>query len=248
MVAPCLILSTTHGYGFLVGENRGANGITTFPRSDGSTALIGNAFEIFEDCLHDVEAWIRCALDLGYSRVILQGHSLGCSKVAYGFGQLKPRDSQVVKGLILLSPADMLGLVESPGCLPLHTRLLKEAQEKKGEGLLSELLWDYAILSSRTYLNFFSPNASTAVFNYFNPSYEYKALERILVPVLALTGTNDDGILPACEPHRAMEILRAALVNSPRVETVVFDGADHDFKGFGATIVEKSLAFIEALP
>ncbi len=235
------------GIGYLVGENRGANGVTTFPRVDGRTALVGNAFEIFEECVHDVEAWVGCALKLGFRRIILQGHSLGCSKVVFAVSRLKPEQAAVVSGLVLLSPADMLGLVEEPGCQPLHHRLLAEAKSKRGEELLSELLWGYALLSARTYLNFFSPFSNAAIFNFLNPAYGYEQLKQIGLPVLAMTGTKDDGISPACDPARAMEVLRANLAASSRVETVVFDGADHDFVGFDEAILDKTIPFIKAL-
>lgn len=66
---------------FLTVEERGSEAVKYFDQ-EGEMAKIGDAFEDFEESLKDIDAWIQFARDSGYSRILLQGHSLGTMKVA----------------------------------------------------------------------------------------------------------------------------------------------------------------------
>ena len=66
--------------------------------------------ENFEDCVVDIDAWIKFALSKGYEKIILMGHSLGTEKIVYYMN--KGRYTNKVKAIILLGFADFLH-----GCL-----------------------------------------------------------------------------------------------------------------------------------
>lgn len=67
-----------NGFAFLVGENRGTGTMTEFTSDDPSGVLLaGNALEKFEDCIFDIQGWIDFAINLGYTEIWLQSHSLG---------------------------------------------------------------------------------------------------------------------------------------------------------------------------
>lgn len=231
-------------YSFLAIEHHGSTTIKGF-KQENKTVLLGNAFEIFEDCVDDIQTWVNFAMKKGYAEIWLQAHSLGASKVAYYLNQKKPKN---IKGAILLSPADMIGLVHSPDMINTHQQLILKAKEltKRGKGneLLSDKLWGEYLLSAKTYLNFFEDRANTAIFNYGNRVLGWKIINDISVPVLAITGTKDDGIKPVIDPKKAMMLLKSELKNSPRVKTIVYEGAEHSFNGFGERIVDDVLDFI----
>jgi pimeloyl-ACP methyl ester carboxylesterase len=233
-----------NAYSFLVGELRGSEVIKAFERGNESV-LLGNAFERFEDCVEDIQAWVNFAVKKGYKEIWLQAHSLGPSKVAYYLSQ---KNSTNVEGVIWLSPSDIIGLVHYPKMINKHNELMKEAKELinrgKGNQLLSDKLWGEYLLSAKTYVNFFEVPASTAIFNSGNNSLGWKIINNISVPVLAITGTQDDGIEPVIDPEKAMVILKSKLKNSPRVKTLVYEGAEHSFNGFEEQIVNDVLDFI----
>lgn len=234
------------GFAFLVGENRGTGTMTEFVSDDTSGFILaGNALEKFEDCIYDIQGWIDYALSLGYEEIWLQSHSLGTSKVAYYMDKVKLTN---IAGLIFLSPADMIGLVHDALGQKDHDILLPEANklvsEEKGNQLLTNKLWGAEYLSAGTYLNMFDKNANTAIFNYGDENLGWRVVNDIYVPVIAITGTKDDGIAPVMDPKLAMTKLEQELKNSPRVETVVYEGAEHSFDGFGQKIVEDVLNFI----
>jgi hypothetical protein len=233
-----------NAYSFLVGENRGSEIIKGFKRGDESV-LLGNAFERFEDCVEDIQAWINFAVERGYEEIWLQAHSLGPSKVAYYLNQKNPKN---IKGVIWLSPSDIIGLVRYSEMINEHKKLMKEAKELinrgKGNELLSDKLWGEYLLSAKTYIDFFEETANTAIFNYRDNSLGWQVVNDISVPVFTITGTEDDGIKPVIDPKEAMVLLESELKNSPRVKTVVYEGAEHSFNGFELRIVDDVLEFI----
>jgi hypothetical protein len=142
----------------------------------------------------------------------------------------------------------MLGLVRYTEESKDHAICLKQAKEfvKNGEGqrLLGHQLWGCYMLSADTYLNFFDDGANTGIFNY-RGDLGWKIVNKINIPVIAFSGTKDDGIEPVIDPYEGMKILENELVNSPRKETHVYEDGVHDFTGFGEDITKKVLDFIQ---
>gem|GEM_PF-407179 len=228
---------------FLSTENRGTHSVTQFNTTEGTTQNIGNIYELFDDCLYDIQGWVNKALELGYTEIWLQGHSLGTSKVIY-FMDKTP--SKNVHGIILLSPWGMMEF-DKEEQLP-HARLLLEAEEliakSKENQILSESLFgDDALMSAKTYISFFGNKSKTGIFDYSSPNSPWEAMNMISVPVIAFTGDKDDGIVPDLDPYEAMKILESQLINCPTKKTIVFDGADHDFSGFGDRIAREVISF-----
>ncbi|MDO8460537.1 MAG: DUF1749 domain-containing protein [Nanoarchaeota archaeon] len=231
-----------NGYTFLTVETRGSELMRWFNTEDEKQVLLGNAHEIFEDCIYDIDAWINFLKYKGYKKIHLQGHSLGCSKIAY-FKILN--NDKTIKSLILISPSDMLGLALNEKGLPKHNKLLSEAQTaiKKGEkDKLLDFFWDFALLSAKTYVNFFDKNAKTAIFNYYKPSLGFKTLEKINIPMLSIFGTNDDGIVT--DPYESNNLIEKKAINCPKFTGQVIKGAQHDYEGFEKDVVNIVLAFL----
>ena len=88
------------GIAVLFTNNRGSHVMEVWQNS-------GAALEIFEDCVLDIDAWIQYALDRGYRRIFLQGHSLGTEKVVYYMN--KGKYPPAVTAMILLGISDSFG-------------------------------------------------------------------------------------------------------------------------------------------
>jgi hypothetical protein len=99
-------------------------------------------------------------------------------------------------------------------------------------------------LSADTYINLFAEGSASNIFSYYDPSRTWEIANTISVPLIAFSGTKDDGIEPVMEPQAAMKLLEQQLTRSPRVKTVVFDGAEHSFKGFETQIVDRVSDFV----
>jgi pimeloyl-ACP methyl ester carboxylesterase len=233
------------GIAFLAVEHRGTHTVTLFDRGE-EIVNIGNAYELFEDCVEDIQAWVSAASELGFTNIWLQGHSLGCAKIIYSLANAELAN---VKGIILLSPADMLGEAQHPDEFENYQQMLAEAQQLVAAGkprqILDRKIWGME-MSAQSYLNFFADGSNVALFNFFKPELGFPGLDKITMPVLSFTGTKDSAIAPMREPNEAMQMLDNALVNSPRKHQVVYDGANHDFEGFGDQIVSEVIKFIQS--
>lgn len=87
------------GIGCVYGHNRGynhINDIVTKERLEGGgykTRRIGATYERFEECVFDIDVWLKECRSLGYKRLVLLGHSLGCNKTVYYFSKKKTERS-----------------------------------------------------------------------------------------------------------------------------------------------------------
>ncbi len=228
---------------FLTAENRGSEMLRWFKKKDEGFRLIGNAHELFEDSPLDIQAWISFLKSRGYQKIHLQGHSLGCAKIAY---YKKSSKDNSIKSLIFISPSDMIGLLVNPKDLPDYQQHLKEAHDLVSQGkenqLVSGMPRGFAMQSAKSYINFSKENKNMAIFNYYNPELGFDTLKAIDVPILAITGTEDVGI--PIDKEAALTMIKKEAVNSPNVVGKVLDGAEHDFDGFEKEIVDSVLEFL----
>jgi len=229
---------------FLVGNHRGTGSITMFLKDPDECPNYGNALEIFEDSVEDISAWVQFAKDLGYKNIFIQAHSLAPSKIVYFMNK---KNLDFIKGLILISPVDMLGLTLINK--ELHERMLLESKkfinEGKGETLLSEKVDGEYYFSAKTYLNFFGEGSNCNVFCYSDRQHDWSMVNNTKVPVLGVFGTKDAGILPVSNVTNAQNIFKKQFKSSPLVKTVVIEGAEHSFDNHESEVVDSVLQFIQ---
>lgn len=201
--------------------------------------------EKFEECILDIDAWINYAHTLNYKNIWISSSSLGTTKVVHWYYTRKPQN---ISGLIFLSPSDMVGLVHDPEGIIDHNIMLPQAKRLINHGRpdqeLNHKLWGIKRLTAQAYLSLFGENSQADIFNYRNPQHNWTKVNSINIPVLAFTGTNDDGIYPVIDIYQAMNILKQKLINSPKSKEVIYKGADHDFVGFEKHLVKDIVEFI----
>ncbi|MCX8008786.1 MAG: alpha/beta hydrolase, partial [Patescibacteria group bacterium] len=84
--------ATNHGMAFGTFNNRGHDMIAGFRKIDQESpkgytyTTIGAGYEVFEECVCDINAVIQFFVDQGYRKIILVGHSSGANKVCYYAG------------------------------------------------------------------------------------------------------------------------------------------------------------------
>jgi predicted alpha/beta-fold hydrolase len=229
---------------FVCFENRGSGVITQFATSEGNIKTIGNAYEIFEESVLDITAMVNWAKEQGYTKIVLSGHSLACSKIVYAINQRKLD----ISGIILLSPADMIGLPYRSTESKRTKRLLSEAQKLltgvKPKQLLSELFEGWAVLSAQTMVNLFDVKSNTNIFHFHNLESSWDTLNKIIFPTFICTTEDDDAILPVIEPKHAMNLLASKIKNAT---TKVYTSGGHDFTHKSNGLVEDLTKFIISL-
>lgn len=225
------------GFGFMYGHNRGychMNGIPAKPirpENNGySSTRLGAMYELFEDCPKDISAWIAKVKELGYSKIILLGHSLGCNKTIYYMYKHQDPD---VSGVILASPPDMVGLVELERYQPNHAELLKEAQQLVASGkprqLLSSDIWDGEyILSAQTYLSLFQEGGPADNLPVNRNPEVFEQLAIIKQPILGIMGVHDD--IEIRNLHDDMALIKSKATACKDFEVRFVNGANHDYQ------------------
>lgn len=241
-----------NGMSYIFTHNRGyshINDINTSQRSsDGGfqTKRNGAVYERFAGCVPDIEAWLEKARELGYKKFVIVGHSLGGPKVVRHFYKNKPKD---IVGVILVSPADIVGSVKKPGGQPDYEELLQEARENVNAGnpekLLSRKIEDWYILSSQTFLDLFEENGIADNLPVLRNPERFIELESIDVPVLCVMGENDSVVIRTLEDD--MELLKQKAVNAPSFDTHLVPGANHVYGGKEVELAEQVVKWVKEL-
>lgn len=193
---------TGAGVNFITVNNRGHEYISDFicESPEGVTSKqIGGAFEIFADCLKDIQAWVDFAKARGAERVVLQGHSHGALKVTH---YLSKTTDPAMAGIVLLSPSDDFGLQRYRMGRRFDEILgivKKMVDEGRGHDFIPRDYFPYHI-SAATYYDTFRPDSPLKLFNIsMTETHHFHALEQIKIPVLLVVGSVDEAFVGRAE-------------------------------------------------
>lgn len=228
---------TDKGWAFLAPNNRGHDYIAyiLLAGNEEDDKKIGNTFEKFEECISDIKAWMDFAQEQGFTEIVLQGHSLGCSKVAYYLAETKDKR---IKKLVLASPSDMVAMAENWTHHKEMMELAKKwAKEGKALDILPKILNDWAYLSAQTYLDFFTRGNPIDVFNTYNKSASSKSLEGITIPTLAFFGSGKDSFFTKT-PEETLKIIKSKAKNCPKFDIKVIKNAPHSYFGYEQEVAD----------
>lgn len=225
------------GIALLATNNRGTGIYDAYQK-------IGAAVEKFEDCLIDIDAWVKFALNKGYKKIVLSGHSLGTEKIVYYINNGKYRSK--ITSLVLLAPSDSLGshrlLDGKPN--PRNSgviKLIKQADNLMRKGCGDTFLARDAYgsregimpKSGESFLNFLGSKSELSNALPF-ATKRLEAFSKIKIPILAVIGDQKE--------YTAISILDALKLmerENKRTQTFQIKNCDHDFQG-----KEKELANI----
>lgn len=205
--------------GFIYAHNRGYSIENDILMKDGTYTRCGCMYEIFEDCVLDIDLAIEKAKELGYKRIILMGHSYGCNKLIYYYYKKRPD----ILGVILSSAPDMVGLqlLRQKD----YKELIKEAKENIDNGdstkLLSNLVEDYMYMSSQTYFNWFNKNSNLDNLPVMSNSNNWYQFESIDVPILTFSGSLET------DNYLHLDLLKDKAKNCNNFECKIIENANH---------------------
>lgn len=208
--------------GFIYEHNRGHSIENDIVMKDGSFKRCGCMYEIFEDCIYDIDLAIQTAKDKGYKKIILLGHSYGCNKVIYYYYKKHPN----ILGIILASAPDMIGshlLVE-----PDYKELLEEAKKNidnnEPQKLLHKMIEDYMYMSSLTYYNWYNKNSNLNNLPVISNKEHWEQFETINVPVLTFSGSNEE------DYYLQLDLLKDKALNCKKFEYKIIEDTGHTYK------------------
>jgi pimeloyl-ACP methyl ester carboxylesterase len=146
------------GYGVLRVNTRGHDGISTAISAQGGRRQ-GAAYEVVDDCRHDLAAWIDWLRQRTGPRIVLIGHSLGAVKAIYALAR-EPKQSVVA--LIALSPphlsyARFCASSEAPEFLQTFARAERLVEAEQPGALIEVQLPLPFVVTAAGYLEKYGP-------------------------------------------------------------------------------------------
>lgn len=233
------------GVAYFAFNNRGAELMTYTRKTTGEKILNGGS--VYEDVLdgyYDIKGAINKMLELGYTDIYLQGHSLGCTKIVYTYNKLKNENNvKNIKGIMLLS------LVDIPDCQKYdlgdkYAAMMEYAENKEKEGKLNDLMpiesFDHPICV-RSYLRYFKYNKDIDFARFWDKDYNFKELNNIQIPLFLRWGNVHDLVLQNLS--NLIEILKSKIQNE-KLDIGYIDGADHGYTGKEETLAKEIISFI----
>jgi pimeloyl-ACP methyl ester carboxylesterase len=187
----------------------------------------------------DIAAWVDYAERIGFSNVILVGHSAGWSSV--GRYQAEAADNRVI-GLVLASPGVGVPQKNDP-------ELVAQAKKLVAAGAGEDVIR----LPNRSFPSFIS---AATYLDMENTPPEYKdffgightpapAILRVKCPILAFFGTSHD-IAGEKELSLLKSTVQELAGKAPKVSTAMIVDGDHEYSGEEAQVAEKIANWAEA--
>ena len=215
-------------------DNRGRGIISSFQQRDelsrwGEDAKLGGScFEVLDECINDINGAINYLKSIGKTKFILQGHSLGCTKVVY---YMNTQATDDIEKVILLAPTDMVAWASRDKN---HEKNIEKAHkliaENKPTALVDAQCWpDETPLSAQTYLSICVANTSADI---YSERENGALLGNVNKPMLIVYGSEDIGIKEIYGSIDNWKVQTEAIINKDSTRIVNFEGASHSFKYF----------------
>lgn len=213
---------------FLSINTRGHGVMSELTTTQNESRLGGSCYELFEESLFDIQGALDYLLGLGKTDIVLQGHSLGCSKVVHYM--LSPNRNESISKVILLAPTDMVGWAQTDDRHEMYMRKAKELlAEGKGKELVGLDCWLYGTpLSAQTYQSVCEPGGAVDIYGRRDDGETQ--LGRVELPMLIVYGTADIGIVKIDGDIEAWRTKVEPIVRE-NTQIVTIDDAPHSFAG-----------------
>lgn len=237
------------GISFLSANNRGHDvfaDIRKYVNKKVELVQIGGAFERFEDCVFDIDAWIDFLKKQGVKKIILQAHSLTQKILYYQHIKHNPR----VLAQIHISPCNDAGYMYYSLGDKKYRKTNQMVLDMVKDGKLKELLpKDLAVVCSmgpQPYLDYLTEDGVGNLFPYHNSlSKKWQVLSKTEDPLLMMFGEEDAFIKPS--PKKAAEILKQKAFSSKKVDTFLIKGASHSYIGYEKKLINLISTWIKKL-
>lgn len=218
-------------------NTRGHDLISTAVTSQGGRRL-GAAYEVVDDCRHDLAAWLDWLAGRGFSRIGLVGHSLGAVKAIYATA-LEPHAS--VAGLVALSPPRLSHAHFCASAGGAEFQATYARAEELVRGGQSSTLMDVRlplpfVATAGGYVEKYGPDER---YNFL------KYVERVSVPTLCTFGSAE---LETNMAFRGLpELLEPMAKGHAGFRVKVIAGADHFYSGARREVVACVVEWAKSL-
>ncbi len=185
---------TNKGYSFLTFNNRGKDYITEMLKGN-ECVILGSCYELFKDCILDIEGVINWVKSHNYTEITLEGHSYGCNKVIYYYDN---KNQDCIKNIILLAPCDIPTEIENytgdmyKTCIDESKKLIANNRENE---LIDFPVFANKKISAKTFYTDFLYESDCDFFRYREKDTKSEILNKINIPILVIFGDKDECVL-----------------------------------------------------
>ena len=227
------------GVSFLYGHNRGYAYMNCMENKDGDFVFNGSTFEEFDDCIKDIEVWCNKAKELGYRKIILMGHSLGCNKALHYISSVKEK----FNGVIFASAPDMVGITKQTE--KDYKALLEEAENniknKEPRKLLSKLIGNTDYSSSINFIKSYTEKSPIDNFPIERNPKVFEELSKVDIPILTFAGSEE------YPTYLKQDILKDKAISCPDFTSRIIEGTNHIYFNHELEIAEIILNWIRKI-
>lgn len=235
------------GIAYFAFNNRGTEIMCYTKDIDGNKTLNGGcAYEDVLDSYYDIKGAINKMLELGYTKIHLQGHSLGCTKIVYTYNRLKKENDKIlnnIKSVILLSLVDLIDLQKYDLGIDKYNDMLELAIKKESNNEEMELMprdsFDHPI-SVKTYLRYYRDNKDIDFARFSDKEYNFKELNNIDVPLFLRWGEKD---LVIQNLNDLIKFLKFKITNK-KLDIGYIQNTDHGYTNKESELGEQIVIFI----
>lgn len=225
------------GSSFFSFDTRGS-GVISWSHKNDQPVTIGSTYEVFPDSIHDIQGAAQVVEVYGAQRLVVQGHSLGTSKVI-NYCLNRDEDAVPIAGVVLLSPVNMPRWAASD---PNHAEYLDRAHALLDAGKPTALVaadcWAYDTpMSAQAYVSLSEAGGAVDVFSSRSNEPYSALLSRLAIPTLIVCGSEDDAIQ---RTHGNIDEWSREMrtITPPNSELRIIDGATHGFEGYEQELAE----------
>lgn len=226
-------------------NTRGSDIIKYIKYHDGKKLLAGTAYEEVEESYYDILGTIKYALELGYTEIYLQGHSLGATKIVYTYSKMQKENNEFLK---YIKKIILLSLVDIPDMLNTYSKIdaikYAEAKERKNEilDLMPEGSFIHPI-SVKTFLKYIKYNEQINFAQYSKEDYNFETLNKINIPLFMRWGDNHEFIKKNVKEH--VEFMNLKIKNNKK-DIGYIEGANHTYSEKENILAEEISNFLNA--
>lgn len=235
------------GIAYFAFDNRGANLMCYTKKTDGTKILNGGSvYEDILECYYDIKGAIDKMIELGYRKIHLQGHSLGCTKIVYTYNKLKKekyKNFENIKSIILLSLVDLVDLQKHDLGIEKYNKMLEFAMEKENKKQEMDLMpfdsFDHPI-SVKSYLRYYRDNEDIDFAKFADKEYDFKEINNIEIPLFLRWGETD---LIIQNLDKLIEFLKLKIKNN-KLDIGYIKNTDHGYTNKEEILGKEIVRFI----
>ncbi|MBQ2917275.1 MAG: hypothetical protein IJE59_03775, partial [Clostridia bacterium] len=235
------------GIAYFAFNNRGTEIACYTKRTDGSKTLNGGcAFEDVLESYYDIKGAIDKMLELGYTKIHLQGHSLGCTKIVYSYNRLKNENYNnidKIRSIILLSWVDLVELQKYDLGIEKYNKVLELAIQKEKNNQEMDLLprecFDHPI-SVKSYLRYYRDNKDINFAKFSDKEYDFKEINNINIPLFLRWGESD---LVIQKLDKLIDFLKSK-INNYELDISYIKDTDHGYTNKEEVLGKEIVKFL----